>query len=557
MRTRETPRRSRVTGLLTSAAVGAALLVGPMAGTSQAAGTPDTARNSAWNAYGNSGTADTVARWNGGDGTIGNRLPDGRVAYTFSDTWRGPVTSQGIRPVFQNNMVNNSMVVASSTSASAALTTVPAAASNDNGWNSKSLVQGPLTEGAVKLWTGDGIIHNGKLVKLYMGFSAASGCDIFGRPVSTVAATFDLPSGGLPRLASTQAISSPKDVTWGTALINSGGYTYIYGAEDIRDANCNWGGRRLHIARVPTGQFGAAWQHVATRDMPAGLFTEFSVTKIGTTFHLITQGYGHEVLDYPATSPSGFGGTPTKIYDIPAHGSWSRYAARMQPALTTSSEIVISYNVNTERESADACASEHYFNASIYRPRFVRIPRSALATSAAASARIASRPPATVSQPAHIDRSRLHPTTGKAAAGTQPGIAAAAFPLDEISWVGPNQCRRDVGAPTNLTGQSYTDAQGLKSRVFWDFKGPTTWSIGWRKLPGDTDYGPLPLMLVGSSPNPSVIEGPGPDVTRVGTPPRIRWTDSPMSPGGSTVQYKICTHSWVGTEQCRTVSVVL
>ncbi|HEX2312101.1 MAG TPA: hypothetical protein VHJ17_00070, partial [Thermomonospora sp.] len=549
---------------LAAAVAGAATLVGPLSGTSHAA-TPDTARNDAWNAYGNGGAGDAWARWNGGDGTIGTRLPDGRVAYTFSDTWRGPVNSQGIRPVFQNNMVNNSMVVASSTAASASLATVPAAPSNDDGWNSKSLVQGPLIEGAVKLWTGDGIIHNGKLVKLYMGFSAVSGCDVFGRPVSTVVATFDLPSGGLPRLASTQALATPKDITWGTALINSGGYTYIYGAQDLRGPDCSFHGRRLHIARVPTGQFGAAWEHVASRDMPAGLFTEFSVAKIGTAFHLITQDYDHNVLDYASTTPTGFGGTPTTLFTIPAHGPWSRYAARMQPALTTSTEIVVSYNVNTDRESQDACASEHYFNASIYRPRFMRVPRSALATPSAAAVRTpAPPPPVTASQPVRIDRARLSAAPARLRAGdaralaaAQPGVAAA-FPLDEIVWVGPGRCTRQVGAPTNLTGHSHTDAQGLKARVYWDFKGPTVWSIAWRQRPGQPDYDPLPMMLVGSSPNPSVIDEGGPDVVRLpGTPPRIRWTDSPVSPGGSYVKYKVCTHSWVGGEECRIIDVLL
>ncbi|MEO5875303.1 MAG: hypothetical protein ABIQ26_09940 [Streptosporangiaceae bacterium] len=74
-------------------------------------------------------------------------------------------------------------------------------------------------------------------------------------------ATFNPPSGGQPTLVSTTPISSanaPANITWGTATLDNGGSTYIYGSEDVYTGtapNCVPEGRRLHIKRVPTGNF--------------------------------------------------------------------------------------------------------------------------------------------------------------------------------------------------------------------------------------------------------------------------------------------------------------
>jgi len=56
-------------------------------------------------AYGDAG-----GHWTGGDGTVSVALPDGRVAWLFSDTFLGTVNSDGSRPP-TTPMVQNSLVV--------------------------------------------------------------------------------------------------------------------------------------------------------------------------------------------------------------------------------------------------------------------------------------------------------------------------------------------------------------------------------------------------------------------------------------------------------------
>src|SRR4051794_35960797 len=63
------------------------------------------ALTAAFTDYGN-----TSGKWNGGDSTASVLLPDGRVAWLFSDTFLGPVNADGTRPR-TSPMVHNSLVV--------------------------------------------------------------------------------------------------------------------------------------------------------------------------------------------------------------------------------------------------------------------------------------------------------------------------------------------------------------------------------------------------------------------------------------------------------------
>ncbi|WP_030174082.1 hypothetical protein [Spirillospora albida] len=571
------------------------LLVGPFSGPAAAA-TPDTTRNSTWTSFvNNSDTA--TAQWSGGDGTIGVKLPDGRVSFAFSDTMRGPVTPEGFHPPFQTAMVANSMVIASSSAAGATLRTVTVPGEGNN-WNAKPLVPNTGTDNdppAVrqKRWAGDGIIHQGQLVRFYTGMSfGAEGCYVFSKPKNTVVAKFSLPSGGLPALQSTEIVnhqeSAANPISWGTALLNDGGYTYIYGVQELWTGtapNCTLNGRRLHIARVPTGQFGGTWQIMtpaAGLTLANGLFSEFSVAKLGSTYLLVTQNYGSNVVAYASSTPTAFSGAATHLYSIPNYKSvLPGYAARMQPALTTSSEIVLSYNMLTSRVSQDGCLDENTLDASIYRPRFVRVPRSALPTAASAARTATASPaPAAISQRPHLawrpaeaagttGRTATSPAAMTAAPGTVRAAVAASVPIPvgSINWIpralpgDPPTCGLNVNNNNHLTAEPYTDAEGLKARIYWDYKGPTVDTSIARQRPGE-DWTPLPLMLLGASPLPAVpaIEGP-PLAVLSGSPQRIRWTDAPMVFGGQTVKYRLCMRAYDNDppyeEHCSEVSVTL
>lgn len=557
-----TKRRHRriLTAAGTALALVLGLLVGPLSTAAQAA-TVDTTRNNAWTAFGNN-TNTNVSQWSGGDGTIGVKLPDGRVSFGFSDTFRGPVTPEGFHPPFQTAGVFNSMVMASSSAANASLSTVLPQPDGNN-WGAQPLVPWPYG-GNNKLWAGDGAVYNNQLVRLYVGLTVQGpDCYVFGKPHSTYIAKFSLPAGSAPTLntAASYKVDSPDGISWGTAILNDGGYTYIYGSEDLFGANCAPAGRRLHIARVPTGQFDQPWEYLADLPMPNGLSSEFSVAKLGSTYLLVTQDYGHTIVAYASSTPASFGGAKTNLYDIPVYKSTElmRYAGRMQPALTTSSEIVLSYNVNSTRRSQDGCIDETVLDASIYRPRFVRVPRSALPTAsssarapAAAETAAPVLPPGGASQrPATADtwwpqKTKTGVPGAAPRAGTTAKAAAAAVPLPigSVTWVRrtfpgePRICGVNI-APANFT--AVPDPLPARTvKVSWDYKGPTVETSVARWTPGE-GWAALPLMLLGASFIPAVpaIQGPPVDLLS-GSPRRVRWTDTPFATSGQAVRYQIC-----------------
>ncbi|GAA3205253.1 hypothetical protein [Actinocorallia longicatena] len=551
---KRTSRRHRhhlLTAAGTALALALGLLTGPLA-TGASAATPDTTRNSTWTSFANN-TNTSIGQWSGGDGTIGVGLPDGRVSFAFSDTFRGPVTSDGIHPPFQTAGVFNSMVMASGTAANASLSTVTVPGETNN-WGAKPLVENPAGFG-YKLWAGDGAVYGGQLVRLYTGLTAAagSGCFIFGEPLTTYVAKFDLPSGGQPTLNTSASFtvsssSAPAHISWGTAILNDGAYTYIYGAEDVFNAGCGVTGRRLHIARVPLGQFGQPWTQIADIAMPAGLFSEFSVAKLGSLYYLITQNYGQNIVAYASTTPGSFSGTPTNLYSIPVYKSVDllRYAGRMQPALTTSSEIVLSYNTNSIRVAQDSCIDETVLDASVYRPRFVRVPRTALPTSASSlrAQTTSTAPPGGAAQRPALSYDPETTATGTAPAAAPTAAKAAAkaaipIPTGSIVWAFRPNC--GTGAtPTNFTAVPGIQAPSPTTQVSWDYKGPTVDTAAARWTPND-GWGALPLLMLGASPLPAVPANAGPPISLLaGSPQRIRWTDTPFAAPGQTVRYQLC-----------------
>src|SRR4051812_14354363 len=70
-----------------------------------ASATPDTALNQQWNAYGDAG-----GHWTGADSTASVLLPDGRIAWLYSDTFLGSVNADHSRPR-STPLINNSIVV--------------------------------------------------------------------------------------------------------------------------------------------------------------------------------------------------------------------------------------------------------------------------------------------------------------------------------------------------------------------------------------------------------------------------------------------------------------
>lgn len=331
--------------------------------------------NTMFNAYGNQG----LGHWTGADSTGSVKLPDGRTAWLFSDTFLGTVHSDYSRPA-STPFIHNSIVVQDGTS----LTTL----TGGTAATPKSLV-GAETDsepGDLGWWVGDARVNGSTLQVFYHHYKSGGGGALDYVPQGTGIATFSLPSLTLQGLV---PLDNNPQIDWGAALADGNdGFTYIYGVEAADDA------KHLRIARTPSGSLlgppGAPTQEWsywtgnpdaenggwATDEndgarVMTGVGNGFSVKYLNGRYVLVTidsdRTFSRSVFAYFASAPTGPFGQQTWLYDAPeATGSRIAYDARMHPEQSCNgSNIVISYNVNSLDNA------ENYADVRIYRPRFI------------------------------------------------------------------------------------------------------------------------------------------------------------------------------------------
>jgi hypothetical protein len=188
-----------------------------------------------WTAYGNAG-----GHWTGADGTSSVPLPDGRVAWLFADTYLGAVNPDLSRPA-SSPMVHNTLVVQDGAQLTDTRYGGTAA-------QSQSLV-GP-TSGDEWYWPNDGTVGGGQLLVLFNRYTRTGSGPLDFQLAGTALASFSLPALGLVEL---RQLPLGGQIGWGSALLDDGAYTYIYGTEATQDL------RFAHVARVPLGALGGAW----------------------------------------------------------------------------------------------------------------------------------------------------------------------------------------------------------------------------------------------------------------------------------------------------------
>jgi hypothetical protein len=340
------------------------------------AATPDAAANSQWRRLG-----DTAGpgQWSGADGTSSVRLPDGRVAWFFSDTYLGPVNPDGSRSAA--GFVHNSLVVQDGER----LTTVPA----------DTPVRPPAgTPGWY--WAGAGLVEGGKLVEFYHRLDGFGGDWNFAEQ-GVALATFSLPGLRLEsvrELPAAPPLPARTPIMWGSALFDQGSWTYVYGYRGHLDRldHPKW----LYVARAPRGHVsdpaswlydtGAGWSAdpAQAAELPTRVDSGFGLARVKDRYALITRRPSADlgdgaILAYLARSPAGpFGDADSAlIYRAPETSSgWFVYQARVHPQLAGHDRIVMSYNVNTSLVDG-ACTPQNLRQAAVYRPRFVSVPFAA------------------------------------------------------------------------------------------------------------------------------------------------------------------------------------
>lgn len=328
---------------------------------------PHAAPESLLNAYSNTGKG-----WTGGDSTYSVELPGGRTAWVFSDTFLGPVNPDGSRAT-TTPFINNSFIVQRGNS----LETVTGGTATEPTALVPPPVNGWYWLGAADTSRGG---RNVDVVALRFERTGTGPWDW--RWASNYLARFDTKTLKLQKLF---PLPSTANVQWSAWRLRQGGYTYVYGVEDLGAS------KYQHVARVKGDDLIAApWQYwtgtgwssdeKASARVLEGVANEHSVTRWGDGYLLVTHDttelFSQKVLGYFSCSPTGPFVKPVELYRTPETGAAGSYGdadiitynSHDHPDQRLGSTLLLSYNVNSLDPNTDL-----YADVSIYRPRFVGV----------------------------------------------------------------------------------------------------------------------------------------------------------------------------------------
>ena len=367
-----------------------------------------------WTAYSD---RSNCADWAGADGVSAYRLNSTQLAWFFADTYLGPA---GPDIGFSRNsgFVHNSVVVQTTSGTTSTFVTMTGGGAcpgpgRVGGPPAYSVVGPQIAPGASddRYWDEDGLDLGGVIVKFYNRYLPGSAPFI---PQGTVIASFpvsQLSSAGLgpaygavahPAITPLPSYTPPGSTTpvmWGAALLRSGNTVYIYGTLTPDPAGPE---KLLYLAKVDTSRITqfAAWQFYAGNGQWTGAQQDaqpvqqaangfngssgFSVIAAGQRYWLIQADSipGNQDIDaYPAASPWGPFDPAARIvlYRDPgigldaAHDYRIMYEARAEPALSTDSTLVISYNINSVAVTTGCVPISAYTN-TLTQPRFISVP---------------------------------------------------------------------------------------------------------------------------------------------------------------------------------------
>lgn len=320
----------------------------------------DTSLTHTFETYGDSGKG-----WTGADSAYSVKLPGGKVAWLYSDTFLGTVNADHSRPT-SAPFIHNSIVVDDHGKMTTYAGGTAAAPS--------SLVRVPGgDENSDWYWFGDGTVEGSHLEVSLLEFKKTGDQAFDFTFVRTAIASFDLRTMKLESITQRPA----GLVEWGSAIYEDHGYTYVYGVEDLGAV------KYMHLARVRTEHLTSDdWQYYGatgwTSDESAsvrimsGVANEFSVTRFQGKYTLITsdatEPLSTKIVMYRSDSLTGPFTNKTLLYTTPeTSGNVFTYNAKAHPELGTDNRLVVTYNVNSF-DTADV-----YTNVDNYRPRYIDI----------------------------------------------------------------------------------------------------------------------------------------------------------------------------------------
>lgn len=314
------------------------------------------------------------AGWNGGDGVYSTLLPDGRIFWTFGDTFLGRVKPDRSRLSNQNVLVRNAVMIQDGE-------TFESFKALNRGFNSTTegqtyFIHARQQSGKDWYWPLDATVYAGK-IQVLLSHVQKTGSGSWDFKNASIDIAICSPKTGTVE----KIIASKYRGKWGYggALCEAAdGYTYLYG---VKHGNLT---TDVVVARAPKGDLSAIWQYWngsqwGNQPNEYSIYKDasdqFSVFRYGTRYYLFTQEivFGRKLFLSESGSPIGPWTARRLLYTVPAEHSTGKvftYNALVHPELSRNGDLMISYCVNAT-DFADHFNSPG--SADRYRPYFIRI----------------------------------------------------------------------------------------------------------------------------------------------------------------------------------------
>jgi hypothetical protein len=302
--------------------------------------------------------------WTGGDGAYSIPLPDGRILWTFGDSFLGTVNPNYSRP--GSALLNNIFVIQEGN----ALTTLAGGTTGQP----KAYVRPPEQNGDF-YWPGDGTVIGDKIYMFMLRIRLTGEGGPFGfEHVGTDVAIFSLPDIQLIRI---EPLISTTQILAGVSIYEEDGYIYCYSTKSTFGKNALVA--RVHVDSLRDIEFwdGQGWgsEFVGSAFMlkedgsPLLVSNMFSVFKTGDTYRLLTQQdfLGNKIELYTGDSPLGPWRYRQIIYETPESGNglWT-YNASVHPHIQHPEKgMLMTYSVNSSN------FGDLFSDVRNYRPRFI------------------------------------------------------------------------------------------------------------------------------------------------------------------------------------------
>lgn len=311
--------------------------------------------------------------WTGGDATYSTLLPDGRIFWSFGDSFWGKVNPDRSRP--PTALYRNAVMIQDGTTFGSFETIW-----KDTLDSARAFIAHPDDPSGEDqwYWPFDATVHQGKLQLLLSGMERI-GAGSWGFAYKAT----DLAIYSLPDLKLESLIRNKydfDDISYGSCVFeDEDGFIYIFGISN------GFLVKRVHVARAPQGDLAAEWEFWdgSTWSSTPSRFSifesasdQFSIRKAGDKYYLITQEiiFSARILRYesssgilgPYTNKRVLYCTPETIPDI-----IFTYNTFDHPELSEQGELVLSYNVNSHKPLSAKYGL--FADADVYRPYFIRI----------------------------------------------------------------------------------------------------------------------------------------------------------------------------------------